>query len=409
MNVPIVMPQLGLTMTEGAVSEWLKKPGERVRKNEALFSVSTDKVEMEVESMAEGTLREIIVSPGETVPVGTVLAHLDTDADDMEIAEGEQALNEISPEAAPLQSSIPQAEAPARDSARAPDKSIGQRPVSPRAKRLAAELGIDLGRLRGSGDNGQVVEEDVRRATSPDRQSLKPNTRRRQLIAERLTRSIQTIPAFSVSSEANAESLLALRADLQPKVGGNGIKLTITDLLLTIFASVLKISPDITSAWENNASSPQSSIDIGLAVATGEGIVAPIIRNVDELSLQDLLAERHGLVEKGRQGKLALSELEGGVSTLSNLGMYRVDQFQAIISPGQSSILAVGSIRNRPWVDGTALSVKPTMILNLTVDHRVADGAAAATFLNKLVELIEDPSGQVWRPGKSIAMARNGT
>jgi pyruvate dehydrogenase E2 component (dihydrolipoamide acetyltransferase) len=230
------------------------------------------------------------------------------------------------------------------------------------------------------------------------------------LIAERLTRGIQNIPAFSVSAEANAEKLLSIRHRLQPPANGNVIKLTVTDLLLAIFASELKASPDLKATWEKDGPSPQTKVDLGLAVRSEQGFVAPVIRNAAELSLAQLLAKRHDLVERGREGKLTLAELEGGIATLSNLGMYRVDQFQAIISPGQSCVLGVGSIRNRPWVE-TALVAKPTVILSLTVDHRLADGDSAATFLHKLIAIIEDPA-RLWGDGsqavQSTGQARNG-
>jgi len=197
-----------------------------------------------------------------------------------------------------------------------------------------------------------------------------------------------------------------LHEDLRRPAASDGAKLTITDLLLTIFASVLKSNPELNATWENSGPKHNSSVDIGLAVATPEGVVAPVLKNLDSLDLNHLVPKRHALAEKARQGKLSLAELEGGVSTISNLGMYRVDHFEALITPGQSSILAVGNIRNRPWVEGEELTVKPTLILNFTVDHRVADGAAAATFLGKLVEVIEDPSKHNRQAGSTTG---NGT
>jgi pyruvate dehydrogenase E2 component (dihydrolipoamide acetyltransferase) len=164
-----------------------------------------------------------------------------------------------------------------------------------------------------------------------------------------------------------------------------------------VFAQTLKSNPELNAVWEGNAVSNRISVDLGLAVATPKGVVAPVIRNLGSTNLPALVARRIELVEKARAGRLSLADLEGGVGTLSNLGMYRVDHFQAIITPGQSSILAVGQIRKRPWVTET-LSVKPTVMLNLTVDHRVADGAIGAAFLSKMVDLIENPQGFSWQP-----------
>lgn len=392
----IVMPQLGLTMTEGTVSDWLKKPGDLVRKNEPVLMVSTDKVEMEVESLVEGTLGEILVQVGTTVPVGTKLANFQSRGEeaDLETVVSEQPSAETLPEFDSAQTkSVTQAPA---HSAPKVDRDLNRQPVSPRAKRLAKELGVDTANLRGSGSRGEVVEEDIRSAAASLSKSPGPTLRKRQLIAERLTRSIQTIPTFSVAAEANAEKLVALHERLRQPPSADGVKLTITDLILTIFADVLKRSPELCATWENNEPRNHSSIDIGLAVATPEGVVAPVLRKVDGLDLPHLVDKRHELAAKARSGKLSLADLEGGVSTLSNLGMYRVDHFAALISPGQSSILAVGSIRKRPWAAET-LVIRPTVFLNLTVDHRIADGAVAATFLGKLVELIEEPSSHHWQ------------
>jgi pyruvate dehydrogenase E2 component (dihydrolipoamide acetyltransferase) len=402
MSGSIVMPQLGLTMTEGTVSEWLKKPGDFIKKNEPVLTISTDKVEMEVESMVEGTLGQIIVQVGTTVPVGTTLAY---------VSGAETRVASVVSDQPSVQQTIPKpASAGAKPFAEiAPPtspKGRGSKSLSPRAKRLAQQLGIDTAELSGSGIGGVIVEEDIRHAaTSGSKASRAPaniptkpqaNVRKRQVIAERLIRSIQTIPTFSVTAEANAESLLALYESLRLKTGdGGGAKLTITDLLLTVFADVLRRTPELRSIWIDNGPQENSAVDIGLAVATSEGVIAPVLRGADALGLAELTNRRHQLTEKARQGQLSLAELEGGVSTLSNLGMYRVDHFEALISPGQSSILAVGSIRKRPWALET-LAIRPTIIFSLTVDHRIADGALGAKALGMLVDLIEEPSGLDW-------------
>lgn len=401
MSFAIVMPQLGLTMEEGTVSGWLKKPGDVVKKNEPLFSVSTDKVEMDVESAVDGTLGKIIVPVGETVKVGTVLAYVDGgDGEDITAIGSEQPSSEdLGESAKPHEVPAPQKSAPGRNAVdQTPDRAASQRSVSPRARRLAKELGVDLAAVRGTGLEGQVREKDIRSASAPREKMASPDGGRRQLIAERLTLSVQTIPIFSVAAEVNAENFIALHESLKQSLAqAGGAKLTITDLLLTVFAQTLKSNPELNATWEGNAVSSRTAVDLGLAVATPKGVVAPVLRNLGSTDLRALVARRIELVEKARAGRLSLADLEGGVGTLSNLGMYRVDHFQGIITPGQSSILAVGQIRKRPWAAET-LSVKPTVMLNLTVDHRVADGAAGAAFLSKMVELIENPQGFSWQP-----------
>lgn len=387
MSIAIVMPQLGLTMEEGTVSVWLKNIGDSVKKDEALFSVATDKVEMDVEASASGTLTQIVVPAGETVKVGTIVAYLAGDGDTASSPASTSAKQsapadqkaDSKPGNAPKSASI------------SPPASRQSQLSSPRAKRLAKELGVDLAAVRGSGTNGTIAEEDVRKASSEKTKSPAADGRHRQLIAERLTQSIQTIPTFSVAAEANAEHLLVLYDNLKPTLGQSAtVKLTITDLLLAAFAQVLKASPEIRSIWKDNRAHVQNSVDVGLAVATEKGVIAPVIHDAASLDLAGLVSKRSQLVQKAREGRLAFADFEGGTGTLSNLGMYRVDNFQAIISPGQSSILAVGQIRKRPWAE-ESLTIKPTVMLNLTVDHRVADGAAAAIFLGKLIELIENP------------------
>ena len=402
MSVAVVMPQLGLTMEEGTLSAWLKKTGDTVKKNDLLFSVSTDKVEMDVESVADGVLGEIIEPAGKTVPVGTVVAYI-------KVAPGSDETPSAQPPAPAVEKSAPPetSAAPftpkldAGDNSKGAGKGEAQKRVSPRAKRLAKELGVDLARVGGN-NGGEVAEKDIRAASEHMDKTSNRDAARAQLIAERLTRSVRTIPAFSVAAEVNAENLVGLYESLKaPLKDAAGVSLTISDLLLNIFARSLRANPAINATWEKNGIRRRTSVDIGLAVATSKGLLVPVIRDADRIDLQTLAARRSKLVDKARQGRLLLTDLEGCVTTLSNLGMYRVDQFQAIIDPAQSSILAVGQIRRRPWADKT-LTIQRTFVLNLTLDHRVADGAAAAVFLGKMIELIEDP-GDLTRKAASFA------
>jgi pyruvate dehydrogenase E2 component (dihydrolipoamide acetyltransferase) len=404
------MPQLGLTMTEGSVNTWLMKPGDTVHKGEMLFVVSTDKADMEIESMDEGTLSEIVVQPGNVVPVGTVIAYL--------VRPGDELRNGRTPPSAVAETQpavTAEKETAVRAGEQAPvatgepvRKAEGVR-VSPRARRLALQLGVDLSQVAGSGDGGVIVEEDVRRAQkaasapAPVAPSVSEELRRRQLIAEKLTISIQTIPHFAVAAEVNAKELMALRQSLQGVVQQqSNVKLTMTDLLLKALGLAMEETPQMKAVWENGTLRAYTGCDLGLAIATEKGVVAPVIRGADSLTLASVGQWRTQATEKARSGRLALKDLEGGIGTLSNLGMYRVDLFQALITPGQSFVLAAGKIDNRPWVDKGVLTVAPTLRLNLSVDHRVADGALAAQFLGKIAELIENPYRLIWEPKKSI-------
>ena len=404
MSVPVVMPQLGLTMTEGSVSEWLKKPGEFVRKGEMLFVISTDKADMEVESLDEGKLAQIVVEPGKVVPVGTVIAYLGS--------AGEESAGPPppSPAAAEPQAQAVHEEKVGRVVAETPPATnvvaLGEAaPASPRARRLARELGVDISQVSGSGRSGRIVEEDVRRFAETARpqaaKAAPSDLRRRQLIAERLTKSIQTIPHFSVSVEVRADQLISLLESLKsPVEKQSGLKITVTDLLIRGLGLALEETAEIKAVWKEGTIQAVAAIDLGLAIATERGVVAPLMRNVEALDLVEIARRRREVTEKARGGRLSLTDLEGGIGTLSNLGMYRVDHFQAIISPGQSFILAVGKIDQRPWVEKSVLTVAPTVTLSLSVDHRVADGATAALFLGKIADIIENPYRLLWTPAK---------
>jgi pyruvate dehydrogenase E2 component (dihydrolipoamide acetyltransferase) len=346
---------------------------------------------MEVESTVAGTLRQIVVEPGRTVPIGTVLAYVEPLVGDapgpaLEVAgplaatttpRTEPGVSEpkVSPEVLPARAAKPGAGA------------------SPRARKLARELDVDISGLDGTGPGGLIVEEDVRkRAAAAQPQGTSSVAGYRQLIAERLTRSIQTIPHFTLSLELNAERLLELYESLKMSVEkATGLKLTVTDLLLKALGLSLREIPEMNRVWEGGQCKSKNTVVVGLAVHTERGVVSPVIGNLDSIALAEIVPQRISLAEKARAGRLSLAELQGGVGTLSNLGMYRVDHFQAIISPGQSFVLAVGRICNRPWVK-TSLEIRPTIILNLSVDHRVADGVAAVLFLEKIAEIIEKPN-----------------
>jgi pyruvate dehydrogenase E2 component (dihydrolipoamide acetyltransferase) len=274
------------------------------------------------------------------------------------------------------------------------ETAISERHVSasPRAKRLAKQLGIDLTHVKSSGPGGRIIEKDLINGTSGQPINNSPQVDpRRQRIADRMVESITTIPAFSVSVEVNAEKLVALyenHKDLLKQ--STGIKLTYTDLLLKALSLALVNTPNMKCVWRDGTVLRHTDVNLALAVATDRGVAAPVLMNVDRILLPELVTRRSEITDKTRQNKLTLPDLEGAVGTLSNLGMYRVDRFEGIIIPGQTFLLAVGRLQNRPWVD-RSLVIKPTIILNLSVDHRVLDGAIAAEFLGRLAELIEQP------------------
>jgi pyruvate dehydrogenase E2 component (dihydrolipoamide acetyltransferase) len=279
------------------------------------------------------------------------------------------------------------------------------------ARRLAEQLGVDLAAVTGTGPGGRITKEDVERAALPhapaatEREAaravapaaaeagIEPLTGIRRVVAERMTHSFTTTPHFYLSAEVDATALMRMREGLLPRVEkAAGVRLTVTDILVKVCAQALVEFPEVNTLW-----SPPSSrlrpgeINVGVAVATDEGLVVPVVRGADGLSLAEIARRRSDLVERARARKLALTDLEGGTFTLTNLGMFRVDQFQAIINSPQAAILAVGRVRERPIALDGAVVVRPTMGLTLSVDHRLVDGAEGARFLERLAELIEEP------------------
>ena len=402
MTVTIAMPQLGLTMTEATVGTWLKKPGDAIKKDEPLLSVSTDKVDMDVESNVDGVLRDILVEEGVTVPVGTALAIVDA------AGKGSPAPAPSAPSSAVLADKPQAADGQSLETDRALEKEDPSEDLrsphrsSPRARREARRLGIDLALVKGSGPKGRIVEKDLQGLAVPSEPSRpaaasnQADAKRRRLIAESMAESVRTIPAFSVSLEVDAHRLVSLYHDLREPISRSaGAKLTYTDLLFRALALALAGMPAMNAVWEGEVRQ-RSQVILGLAVATDRGVVAPVLADVDRLALPLLITRRAALTERARQSRLSFVDLEGGVGTLSNMGMYRVDRFEGIITPGQSFILAAGKLRERPWVEDKALVVRPTVVLNLSVDHRVADGALAVAFLENIATVIENPYRVVW-------------
>ena len=413
MTHSVVMPHLGLTMEEGSVVSWRKHLGDRVEKGEVLFTVETDKAEMEVESADSGYLNSIQVQLGEKVPVGAVIATLgDTLAGVADDAGTSKVVSSRGVQEAPLPASKPMAAGVENISSAAGTAPPAASPsvefaASPRARRLAQELGIDISAVKPA-RGPRVVEEDVRRFVAgrqetspapPTTHTLAPSRRAsatRKIVAERMTESFHTAPHYYLGVEANAAELVRLREQLLESYQQQaGVRLTYTDLFLRALALALKDHPQVNAYWHEDAIQLRSSIDVGFATQTPEGLLAPVIRKADTLSLFDLACRRQTLAEKARAGKLGLAEMEGGSATLSNLGNSGIDWFQAILNPPQSVILATGRIAKRAVVVNDSLEVCPTIMLSLSVDHRVLDGVAGARFLGRIKELIENPSVMV--------------
>ena len=372
------MPALGMAQDWGTVLRWLRSEGDVVERGEPLIEVETDKATVEIEAPSAGTLAGIRAGEGDRVPVGDVVAVV--------LGEGEDIAAAAPVAAAPAPAAAPPTPAPAP----VPAPGNRRRLASPKARRMAAELAVDLDRIDGSGPGGAVLAADVERhgARPP---AATGNLWR--LMAERTTASWQTAPHFYLRRQVDAGRLESWRAVARSRPGGE--RLSHTDLLVRVLAEAARRHPGVNATWRDGGVQLEPEIGVGIAVATGDGLVVPVIRSADTLTLAEITARRLELVERARAGRLGPADLMGGTLTLSNLGMYGVDSFDAILNAPQAAILAVGRIADRVVAVHGAAAVRPVLELSMSFDHRVVDGARGAEFLQTLAALLEEPAGLV--------------
>jgi pyruvate dehydrogenase E2 component (dihydrolipoamide acetyltransferase) len=415
------MPKLSDTMEEGTVLEWRKKNGEPVRKGEVLAEIESDKASFEIEAEAEGTLH-IVVEQGQPVPVGQLIAQIGGEApaaaprppETQKPAAQAKPVDEGEPgaEPEPVAEAEPAAKAePGPQAGEAAPPSMAEREgfkASPIARRLARELGVELGGLRGSGPEGRIVKDDVlaaspsggrrREATAPSAVPSGPEveieepTRMQATIARRMTQSKTTVPHFYATVEVRVDDAERTRTQLRELVP-EADRVTMTDLLTRACALALRRFPEVNASWVDGHIERKRSVNIGLAVAPaqGMGLLVPVIHDADRKDLVQLSIEARQVIERARSGRPGDGDLSGGTFSISNLGMYGVDEFSAIINPPESAILAVGAIREAAVVEGGQVKVARVMRMTLSVDHRVFYGATAAQFLAEVKRLLENP------------------
>jgi|HubBroStandDraft_3_1064219.scaffolds.fasta_scaffold25278_2 pyruvate dehydrogenase E2 component (dihydrolipoamide acetyltransferase) len=395
MAISVVMPALEMAQETGKLISWLKKEGESVAKGEPLLEIETDKAVMEIESPGEGVLAGIKVQAGAEVPVGQTIAWIvrpgeTPPADEVAAASGRKITSTLATSAS--------ANPPATQASAITQSPTQPVKISPKARRLATERGIDLANVQGSGAAGEILASDIHAAAEAKsapapRESGSAISR---LMAERTTQSWTTVPHFFVVREVDASALNASRQKLGEEAGkAGGAKLTHTDLFIALVAHVLRQHSRLNASWSGEAVRANADINIGVAMAVEEGVVAPVIRNADKIRLSEIALQRLDLAERARSGKLRPADLTSGTFTISNLGMFAVDAFTAIIIPPQAAILAVGAIADRVVPVGVGTDarpgIRPMMTLTLSSDHRVVDGARAAEFMRDLVEAIGRP------------------
>ena len=404
MATDVSLPRLGQGMEAGTIVRWLKSEGDQVEKGEPLYELDTDKVTQEVEAEASGVLLKILAGEGEEIEVGKRIAVIGEQGEDVEAeAEAEVEVEEDeqeegSPGAAREEERERGREAaadeePAADGAQ-PSRVNGRIKASPLARRIARERNIDLSSLTGTGPEGRIVAEDVERAAAtpahatvgaaPLEAEVVPLTSIRRTIARRLTKAWEA-PAFQISMSADMTRAQALRERLRDQ------KVTVTDVLTKLAAIALLRHREVNAHFADDELRIFPSAHVGLAVATERGLVVPVIKEAERKSLVQLAIERGQLVERARDAKLTQEDLEGGTFTISNLGMYGVEIFTAVLNPPQAAILAVGAIEEKPVVEDGEVVARPLMAMTLTCDHRAVDGAKASEFLRELKTLLEEP------------------
>jgi pyruvate dehydrogenase E2 component (dihydrolipoamide acetyltransferase) len=389
MAISVVMPALEMAQETGKLISWLKKEGEAVAKGEPLLEIETDKAVMEIESPGDGVLAGVKIQAGTEVPVGRTIAWI--------VGPGEvPPADEVAATSGRKTTAVEPSYASRTPAAASTQPSLQSVRISPKARRLAAERGVNLDELRGSGPGGEILASDILVAAESKTAAPSSEVDRcsaiSRLMAERTAQSWTTVPHFFVVREVDAGALNEVRQELGSGIEqSREVKLTHSDLLVALVARVLQKHPRMNASWTGAGVRTNAEINIGLAMAVDDGVVAPVIRNANKVELGEIAVQRRDLTERARSGKLRPADLASGTFTISNLGMFGVDAFTAIIIPPQAAILAIGRIADRVVPVNGHPGIRPMMNLTLSSDHRAVDGARAAEFLRDLAGAIENP------------------
>lgn len=410
MAFEIKMPQLGLTMEEGTVAQWLKQEGDTVAKGDVLLEITTDKLTSEIESEADGVLLKIVAKEGEDVPVKGLLGY---------IGEAGETVGDAAPAAAPVAAAPAPAEVPAAAPAPAPAaKADGSRiRISPLARKTAAKLGVDYQNLTGSGPSGRIVQKDILEAAEAAKQQPAPVAEApatapapatksgelelmdgdevvklagmRKVVAERMAKSAREIPTVTQNVKIDVTKLVAFRKQINET---SGQKFSMNDFILKAVANALRANPHILVSIDGNQIIKRAHVNLGMAVALDDGLIVPVIRDADKLSLSQISATAKDLAVRARENKLAMDEYKGSTFTISNLGMFGVETFDPIINQPDAGILGVCAVQDELDMDDEGkIFKKQVMRISFTFDHRLIDGAVAAKFELAIKELLEDP------------------
>ncbi|HUU65320.1 MAG TPA: dihydrolipoamide acetyltransferase family protein [Dehalococcoidales bacterium] len=391
MAVAVIFPKLDEAMRSGKIVRWLKNEGDRVEKGETILEIETEKTAFEIEAETSGILSKIMVKAGDEVPVGATIAFI--------LQPGEEAPEVPEPVIVSAKKKTPTEEPKAA-------KEPGEIKASPLARNIAKEHNIDLSMVTGTGPGGRITKEDVLQAVEEGKavaappaqeepelveEEVVPLSSMREVIAQRMMESFQT-PHFYLSVEVDTQELGKTRNQLIPIIESKtGIRLTLTDLIIKITAKALEDNPSLNCSYVDGGVKLFKRIDIGLVTAVEGGLVVPVIRQADKKSLAEIAQARAELVQKARERTLSKEEMKGSTFTISNMGMFEIDQFSAIIQPPEAAILAVGRIADKAVVRNGEILIRPMMTLTLSIDHRVLDGAMGAKFLQSLKQYLKNP------------------
>jgi pyruvate dehydrogenase E2 component (dihydrolipoamide acetyltransferase) len=418
----VIMPKLSPTMEEGQIARWLKKEGDKVSMGEPLAEIDTDKATMEMQALADGVLRKIIIKEGEAAPLGQLIAIIGGQDEDIS-----SLLNE-SPAPAAAQPAKPQDEAPAAEVKTPQLKAVpqgngtqaqeatagGRLIVSPLAARMAAEAGIDLRSLQGSGPGGRIIKKDIESVISQPRTAAptklraveskpfqpaivagasayrdEPATEIRKTIAKRLVTSLGPVPHFFLTSEIEMDRAAEMRKGINAL--DPDLKISINDIIIKVTAAALIQHPEVNASFQEKAVRYYEQADIGVAVAIEDGLITPVIRGANLKSLSQIAGEVRELAERARNRRLKPEEYSGATFSISNLGMFGIDEFTAVINPPEGAILAIGSMTPKPVVRDNEIVIRQIMRVTMSCDHRVIDGATGAKFLQTFKKILENP------------------
>ena len=399
MATEIRMPKLGMTMTDGKIVEWLKAEGDSVAMDEPIFIVANDKVNIDVESQAEGVLLKIVAEEGDVIPVGDVVAYIGQAGE--EIAEG-GAEKAPEPEA---QEAEAKAEAEQTKEVESTPRD-GSLRATPAARALAKKLGVDINAVNEYCGGKRIKKADVEEydekkdelaaagkgtaVLAPPYEDIKP-TNMKQIVAEKMVANFQEAPHFYLGMNVDATRMNGMLANARAKAKEGDPRPTFTDVMTWIIARVIKEHPMINSQWNDGMIRQFRDVNFGIAADTPDGLIVPVVHGADQMSFNEIVRERSRLITAAREGKLSMDDMYGGTFTLSNLGMFGIDNFHGILNSPECALLTVGAVQNEPFVEDGELKTRPVLKFSLSCDHRVLDGATGARFLKRMKEVMEAP------------------